>query len=85
MDKKGTINYQGTSFKGFLIMIPMMIIPLLVIWLSSIYITLEFGMWTLTFFGATCALFHKQIIKALVHLFNNQKHLLSEAFRESEN
>jgi hypothetical protein len=85
MDKKGTINYQGTSFKGFLIMIPMMIIPLLVMWLSSIYITLEFGMWTLTFFGATCALFHKQIIKALVHLFNNQKHLLSEAFRESEN
>ncbi len=84
LSRNSTMNYQGTSFKGFLIMIPMMLIPLLVIWLTATFATYTLGLWLLASLGLIGMFSHRFLIKQLVSVFNFRKYLLADGFRERE-
>ena len=84
LSRSSTMNYQGTSFKGFLIMIPMMTIPLVVIWLTSTFASYTVGLWVLGGLGITGLISHRYLIKQLVQIFNAKKYALADGFRERE-
>jgi hypothetical protein len=77
-------NYQGTTFKNFLIVIPMIVFPMLIIgglsFFTEIYIILSI----LSGMGMFGIVFRKQLITLCIKQFNKRKYTLAQGFRESE-
>jgi Family of unknown function (DUF5687) len=84
LSRSNTMNYQGTSFKGFLIMIPMMFIPLMVMWVTSTFATYQLGLWILGSLGVVGFFSQNILMKLLVSVFNKRKYVLADGFRERE-
>lgn len=84
LSKTSAMNYQGTTFKSFIIVIPIMFIPFIIVGITSFFTTMTIALWTLTSLGVVGLLLQKQLISVCVKQFNNRKYALAEGFRESE-
>jgi hypothetical protein len=84
LTKSSAMNYQGTSYKSMLIILPIMFTPILIVYLLSTVISLAVALWTLSILGLTGIIFRNQIITMCVNQFNRRKYKLAEGFRESE-
>ena len=77
-------NYQGTTFKSFLIMLPVLLIPMIIVGvLSSIFNTMV-ALWTIAILGILGLVCHKPILSLCVKQFNTQKYKMAQGFREHE-
>lgn len=82
---KGTsMNFQGTSYKSFLVIIPIMIIPLAVINIFAAFGLWQTGVWLLALLGAISLILHRHILRLANKIFINRKYALSEGFRKTE-
>ncbi len=83
LSKSSAMNYQGTTYKSFLITFPIMLLPMLVVWTISTFISVQASLWTLSIMGVIGILFRKPLINACINQFNRRKYKLAEGFRES--
>jgi hypothetical protein len=79
-----SFNFQGTTFKNFLIVIPMMMLPMVIIGVLSLFMRTDIILAIMAAMGALGIIFHKQLINACVNQFHKRKYALAEGFRESE-
>lgn len=84
LSKSSAMNYQGTSFKSFLIIMPIMFIPMILMALISMIFSSTIALWTLCALGTAGILLRKPLISLCVKQFNNRKYMLTEGFREVE-
>jgi hypothetical protein len=84
LSKSSAMNYQGTTYKSFLIVLPIMFLPMLIVGTISTFISLGAALGTLTILGFTGILLRKQLITICVNQFNRRKYKLAEGFREGE-
>ena len=84
LSKSSAMNYQGTTYKSFLIVLPIMFIPMGIVWVLSTFVSLAAALWTLTGLGLLGILLRKPLITVCVNQFNRRKYKLAEGFREAE-
>ncbi|MDR0725424.1 MAG: DUF5687 family protein [Prevotellaceae bacterium] len=77
-------NYQGTTFKNYLVVIPMMFFPMALVGTLSFFLETFVIMVILACIGLTGIIFHKPLITLCVNQFNKRKYVLAQGFRESE-
>jgi len=82
LSKSSAMNYQGTTFKNFLIVIPMMFLPMILIILFSALFSATIALWILAVSGMAGILLRKQLLTLCVHQFNRRKYALAEGFRQ---
>ena len=78
------MNYQGTTYKSFLIVLPIMFLPMLIVGTLSTFISLAVALWTLALLGIAGIIFRNPLITVCVNQFNRRKYKLAEGFREGE-
>jgi multidrug efflux pump subunit AcrB len=76
------MNYQGTTYKSFLIVLPIMLLPMLIVGVLSAFTSLTVALSTLILLGLTGILLRNQLITLCVNQFNRRKYKLAEGFRE---
>jgi hypothetical protein len=84
LSKSSAMNYQGTTFKNFLIIIPIMFIPMMLVAGVSMISSMEVALWVLIGLGLLGIIFRKQLTTLCVNQFNNRKYALAEGFRKTE-
>jgi len=84
LSAKSALNYQGTTFKNFLIVIPMMFIPMIIVGLFALFSAINIALIILSVMGIIGLLFQKQLINLCVNQFNRRKYALCEGFRQTE-
>jgi hypothetical protein len=84
LSKSSSMNYQGMTYKNYLIIFPILLMPMIIVGLLSYYFSLSLALWTLTIIGLAGILLRKPIFNSLVNLFNERKYKLAEGFREGE-
>lgn len=84
LSKSQAMNYQGTTYKSFLIVLPIMFIPMIVVWALTTFFSVAVALWTLAGLGIAGILFRQQLLGLCVSQFNRRKYKLAEGFRESE-
>jgi len=84
LSAKSALNYQGTTFKNFLIVIPMLFFPMAIIGLFSLFSATNIALVVLSILGVLGLLFQKQLITLCVNQFNKRKYTLCEGFRQAE-
>ena len=81
VQKKATMNYEGISALHFLIMIPVIGIPYLIIFLSKLTSVDHLGLIILTLSGLIGIIFHHQIINWILSIFIKKKYAIAHTFR----
>jgi len=81
---KSALNYQGTSFKNFLVVLPIMFFPMMFVGIFAIFSATNIALLTLSVMGVLGLLFQKQLITMCVNQFNKRKYILCEGFRQAE-
>ncbi|MCE5332391.1 MAG: DUF5687 family protein [Bacteroidales bacterium] len=84
LTKASAMNYQGTTFKSFLIVMPIMLLPMFIVGAISTLVSMPVALWTLTILGVAGFLLRKPLITLCVNQFNKRKYKLAEGFRQSE-
>lgn len=84
LSKSSAMNYQGTTFKNFLIVIPIMFIPMMLVAGISMISSIKVALWVLIGLGLLGIILRKQLTTICVNQFNNRKYALAEGFRKSE-
>lgn len=84
LSKSSAMNYQGVSFKSYLIIMPIMFIPMIIVWGLTLFFSTTIALWTLSVLGVAGILLRKPILSLCVRQFNNRKYMLTEGFRELE-
>lgn len=84
LSKSSAMNYQGTTYKNFLIILPLMFVPIIILSLLTYIISQAAALWTLALLGLAGILFQKQLITLCVNQFNKRKYKMAEGFRQGE-
>lgn len=84
LSKTSAMNYQGTTFKSFFIVIPIMFVPMIIVGVLSSLASITVALWTLSVMGLAGILFRNSLITVCVNQFNRRKYKLAEGFREGE-
>ena len=77
-------NYQGTTIKNFMVMMPILMVPMIIVGILSAIFNGTIALWTISILGLTGLFLHKPILSLCVKQFNAQKYKLAEGFREKE-
>jgi hypothetical protein len=78
------MNFQGVSFKNFLVVIPIMFFPMIVVGIFSFFKIANIAIIIFAIMGILGLVFQKQLITACVHKFNARKYAMCEGFRQME-
>lgn len=83
LNAKGSFNYQGTTYKSFLIVQPILFVPMLTMFLASTFGKPYLGLIIMGSLGLMGFLFREKIMDLTVKLFNKRKYLMAQGFRET--
>lgn len=84
LSKSSAMNYQGVTYKSFLIVLPIMFLPMIIVYALSTFFSLQVALCTLALLGFAGIILRNQLITLCVNLFNSRKYKLAEGFREAE-
>lgn len=84
LSKGSAMNYQGTTYKNFLIVLPMMFFPMVFISILSAFSVAHFGLVILSIMGFIGIIFQRQLLKFAEKQFLKRKYAMSEGFRKKE-
>ncbi len=84
LSNNSSFNYQGTTYKNFLIVMPVMFGPMLIVGLLKIWINVYIILSALALIGIIGLCMHKPIVNKCILQFNQRKYALMEGFRQSE-
>jgi len=77
-------NYQGSSYKHLKIILPILLLPVGIVYLISTFANMWISLWVLTFIGLVGIMLREQIITLCVNQFNKRKFVIASGFREGE-
>lgn len=81
---RSSFNYQGTTYKSFLIILPVMAFPVLFAGIMSLFVSFNVILLILGIIGLTGIFLLPYFIKISTKQFNRRKYLMAEGFREKE-
>jgi hypothetical protein len=84
LSRSSAMNYQGTTYKSFLVMLPVLLFPMIwvfaIVWLASLAVAL----WSLAVMGLIGLILRKPLLNLCVKQFNSRKYIIAQGFREVE-
>jgi hypothetical protein len=84
LSRSSAMNYQGTTYKSFLIVLPIMLFPILWVNLLAWLASLSVALWSLAVMGLMGLIFRKPLLSLCVKQFSNRKYIIAQGFREVE-
>ena len=78
------MNFQGVTFKNFLVVLPIMFVPMMMIGIFSLFKVANIALIIFSIMGIIGLLFQKQLITLCVNQFNKRKYAMCEGFRQIE-
>ena len=81
-EKGGVFNFEGFGAAHYLIMIPIMFLPMLISLIFWLWDLTYWGLLTVGLIGLVGILFHEKILDWLVSEFKKKKYSIAEAFRD---
>ena len=81
VQNKSTMNFEGVSFLHFLIMIPIVVIPYAIIYISRFFYSEYVGLAFLAVISILGIIFHQKIIDFILRLFVQNKYKIAHTFR----
>lgn len=84
LNARSSFNYQGTTYKSFLIVLPILFIPMIVIGTASLIGQTNIGLLIMGLLGLAGFLFREKLIDLSVKLLNKRKYIIAQGFREKE-
>ena len=82
LNARSSFNYQGTTYKSFLIIIPVMFLPMIIVGAISTFASANFALIILAAMGLLGIIFKEPLLKLCVNKFNKRKYLMAEGFRD---
>lgn len=82
--KGSAMNMQGMSYKNFLVMIPLLVVPMVLIAVFSAFDAKHIALIILAVLGLVGIIFSKQLLAITEKQFLRQKYALCEGFRKKE-
>ena len=82
LSRGAAFNYQGVGASQFLIMLPLLLFPVIIYALSSLFLDNLAAVSVLGLLGVTGILFHKIWMNKVVARFERKKYSIAEGFRE---
>lgn len=83
LNARSSFNYQGTTYKSFLIVMPILFLPMIVIGIASLFNQTNIGLIIMGSLGLIGFLFREKLIDISVKLFNKRKYIIAQGFRET--
>ena len=84
LSKATTMNYQGTTYKSFLVVFSIVLLPFILMIFITRFTSVDVAIWVLTFLGLIGIFMRKQLITICVQQFYKRKYLMARGFREGE-
>jgi len=75
---------QGVSYKNFLVMIPLLVIPITLITLFGLFDATHIALIIIAAIGLTGILFREQLLRVIEKQFLRRKYALCTGFRKKE-
>ena len=82
LSKGSAMNYQGTTYKNFLFVMPILFVPWGFVALCSSLFTWQIGVGILGALGLIGLLLHRQVIRVIERIFVQRKYILCDSFRQ---
>ena len=82
LNARSSFNYQGTTYKSFLIVMPIMFLPMIIVGVISAFASINVALAVLAVMGLTGIIFREPLLKLCVNQFNKRKYLMAEGFRD---
>ena len=82
LSRSSMMNYQGTGAKQWLLVIPILALPVLIFWLGSTFYGFYGGVAILAAIGVAGIIFHQKLIYIVAQQLADRKHLIIESFKE---
>jgi hypothetical protein len=82
LSRGAAFNYQGVGASQFLIMLPLLLFPVIIYALLSIYLDRIPAVSVLGIMGIIGMLFHKPLMNIIVKRFEKRKYIIADGFRE---
>lgn len=77
-------NWQGVSGKNFVMMIPVLVLPMLIYGLFKLFGVAEYGLYAVGALGVLGVVFTKYWLNQIVKAFHKKKYVIASGFRENE-
>lgn len=84
LSKGSAMNMQGMSYKNFIVMIPLLVVPMGIIGLFSLFSAKNIGLAIIATLGLAGIIFCKQLLQLTEKQFLRRKYALCEGFRKKE-
>lgn len=84
LNARSSFNYQGTTYKSFLIVLPILFIPMIVIGVASFFDKTNIGLFIMGSLGLIGFIFRERLIDQSVKLLIKRKYIIAQGFREKE-
>ena len=78
------MNMQGVSYKNFLVMIPLLVIPIGLIQLFAIFSATYIALIIIALLGLLGILFREPLLRVIEKQFLRRKYALCDGFRKKE-
>lgn len=82
LGKSQFMNYQGTGFTQFLVIIPIMGVPYLIYYLHELSGAVGYYFYTIAIIGTVGIIFNKYLLEVMVRLFVKRKYKMALCFRQ---
>jgi xanthosine utilization system XapX-like protein len=82
LSRGAAFNYQGVGASQFLIMLPLLLLPVILYALLTVYLDKIAAVSVLGLLGVIGLLFHKTLMNKVVARFRRRKYKIAEGFRE---
>lgn len=84
LSKRSSMNMQGVSFKNYIVLIPLLVIPIGLIKLFAIFSAINIALIIITLMGLIGIVFREQLLKMIEKQFLRRKYTLCTGFRKKE-
>jgi len=82
LSKGAMMNYQGVGVNNFLMVLPLLILPMLIFWPLNMFFGYVVAVLALAGLGLIGIVFHKSLIKLAVQHFENKPYEIAEGYRQ---
>jgi len=82
LNARSSFNYQGTTFKSFLIIMPIMFLPMIVVGVVSSLASMNAALIVLGVSGLLGIIFKEPLLKLCISQFRKRKYAMANGFRE---
>lgn len=82
LSKGAFMNWEGVGASQFLLIIPIMILPMLIYWLFSLWGGLYAGLGAISLIGVIGILLKEPILNALARQFERRKYIMTSSFKK---